>query len=207
MRITQLEPFLRGLLFTDGTVSRALEAHTLRHVVVEALEQGPCAMPAAIAAQLDAVPAEECLRRRIVMRLAGSRPVAWAESHVVPARLPREFLARLGEDPQGIGGSLQQLKLESRRELLWFGLGRRPSWARPGTPLADTLTRCYRVLSRTLPALLICESFSVELRSGVHRMPGCGDDAHEDESLTQRPLEALVDDRPSPGASGSPSAT
>src|ERR1700722_19287731 len=40
-QITQLDSFLRGLLFTDGTVSRALEAHTLCAVAVEPVEQEP----------------------------------------------------------------------------------------------------------------------------------------------------------------------
>ncbi len=37
--IVGLDPFLRGLLFTDGTVSRALEAHTLSRVSVAPVEQ------------------------------------------------------------------------------------------------------------------------------------------------------------------------
>jgi chorismate-pyruvate lyase len=175
VQITQLDAFLRALLFTDGTVSRTLEAHTLSHVSVEALEQEPCPLPAPIAGHLDVTPAEGCLRRRVIMRIARARPSVWAESYVVPRRLPREFLVRLSGDPRGIGGSLQQLKLESRRDLLWFGLGRRPDWAGADTPATPVLIRVYRVLIHGLPALLICESFSIEMHSGLYRMTGCGD--------------------------------
>ena len=45
MQIPQLDSFLRGLLFTDGTVSRALKAHTLCRVAVEPVEQEPGPTP------------------------------------------------------------------------------------------------------------------------------------------------------------------
>lgn len=151
VQITQLDAFLRALLFTDGTVSRTLEAHTLSHVAVEALEQEPCPVPAPIAGHLDVMPAEECLRRRVIMRIAGARPSVWAESYVVPRRLPREFLVRLSGDPRGIGGSLQQLKLESRRDLLWFGLGRRPDWG-GGRHAGDTSAHTLLPRAHTGPA-------------------------------------------------------
>src|ERR1700677_3117525 len=39
VEIPQLDPFLRSVLFTDGTVSRTLEAQALAHVAVDAVEQ------------------------------------------------------------------------------------------------------------------------------------------------------------------------
>ena len=172
VEMTQLDPFLRGVLFTDGTVSRALEAHTLCHVAVEAVEQAPGPVPARVARQLELDPADECLRRRVVMKIAGAQPSVWAESYLALHRMPQEFIAQLNGNPQGIGGSLQQLKLESRRELLWFGVGPPPAWAQHADAPATALTRCYRVLTQGLPALLICESFAVELRSGLYHLMG-----------------------------------
>ena len=43
------------------------------------------------------------------------------------------------------------------------------------TPATPVLTRFYRVLIQGLPALLICESFSIEMHAGLYRMTGCGD--------------------------------
>jgi chorismate-pyruvate lyase len=173
--ITQLDSFLRGLLFTDGTVSRALEAHTLCAVAVEPVEQEPGPTPARITRHLELEGNEECLRRRVLMKIGASQLTSvWAESFVVPERLPAGFLAHLSDDTQGIGGSIQQLKLESRRELLWFGLGASPPWALDTTPVRTTLTRAYRVMTQGLPALLICEAFAVELRSRRYHLAGAG---------------------------------
>jgi len=168
--ITQLDPVLRGLLFTDGTVSRLLEAITLSSVAVEPLEQGPDAAPAALARHLGIAPSAECLRRRVIMRLSDERPIVWAESWFVTERLPPEFLASLSGNAQGIGGSLRALQLESRRELLWFGLGPAPEWSGEADSSTDTLTRVYRVLMAGEATLLICEAFAVARRSGTLRL-------------------------------------
>jgi chorismate-pyruvate lyase len=172
--IAELDPFLRGVLFTDGTVSRALEAHTLCDVVVNTIEQTPGPVPASVAQQLELQATDHCLRRRVVMTIGQLQPSVWAESYLAVQRMPRQFIDQLDGNPQGIGGSLQQLKLESRRELLWFGIGPLPAWARHGDPSpgALALTRCYRVLTRGLPALLICESFALQHRSGVYHLTG-----------------------------------
>ncbi len=171
VQIPQLDSFLRGLLFTDGTVSRALEAHTLCRVAVEPVEQEPGPTPARIARHLELASSDQCLRRRVVMRIGGSRLTSvWAESYVVPQRLPPEFLTRLSGDSQGIGGSIQQLKLESRRELLWFGLGAPPRWAAEASAATTTLTRAYRVVTQGLPALLICEAFAVEMGASHYHL-------------------------------------
>lgn len=177
--ITQLDSFLRGVLFTDGTVSRALEAQSLCQVVVEAVEQAPGPVPAPVARALELDdPTDECLRRRVVMTIAQTQPSVWAETYLAVLRMPQQFITQLDGNPQGIGGSLQQLKLESRRELLWFGVGPLPTWAHSVDPAAAAatlaLTRCYRVLTQGLPALLICESFALELRSGLYHLAGSG---------------------------------
>ncbi|HEY4809440.1 MAG TPA: benzoate-CoA ligase family protein [Solirubrobacteraceae bacterium] len=172
VQITQLDPFLRGLLFTDGTISRQLEAQTLARVAVETVQQDRSFAPARIARYLAIAPTDECIRRRIVMKIDVTAEVSvWAESHLVPIRLPPDFLTQLDGNSQGIGGSLQQLKLESRRELLWFGLGQPPMWAGTDEPTdITTLIRVYRVVTNRLPAMIICEAFAVELRSGLYHL-------------------------------------
>jgi chorismate-pyruvate lyase len=167
--IGALDPLLRSLLFTDGTVTRALEAQTLARVAVEVLEQTQASLPSHAARYLDAEPDADCLRRRVAMSTSRSRPAVWAESHILLERLPDDFLELLNRGSQGIGGSIERSHLESRRELLWFGLGAAPSWAAPGTSPGSALVRLYRIFTDDRPALLICEAFAVERRLGVYR--------------------------------------
>jgi chorismate-pyruvate lyase len=170
--IVHLDSFLRGLLFTDGTVSRALEAHTLSSVAVEPVEQTEISPPARAARYLEVRRTEECIRRRVIMTISAATPSVWAESYVAPQRLPPTFLGVLGGDSQGIGGSLQQLRLESWRELLWFGLGPPPEWSGAQGSDATTLTRFYRIITGGRPALLISEAFAVEMHAGRYRLIG-----------------------------------
>jgi chorismate-pyruvate lyase len=170
--LAALNPFLRGLLLTDGTVSRTLEAHTLRPVLVERVEQSEQTVPLEHAGHLLLADDELCLRRRIAMRIAAEEPSVWAESFVVPGRLPPAFLSALSGNGQGIGGSLQQLKLESWRELLWFGLGRPPSWPGQDGSTRRTLRRAYLILTDGRPALLICEDFALREDSGLLGLAG-----------------------------------
>jgi chorismate-pyruvate lyase len=176
VEIGALDPFLRGLLFTDGTVSRALEAHTLSRVTVTALEQVTAPAPAPASAYLRLEKHGECVRRRVTMHIGGERLAVWAESYIVLERLPSRFVATLGATPQGIGGSLQQLKLESARELLCFGLAPPPRWAHRRAS-RSTLTRVYRIITQGRPALLITEHFALEMRSGLYHLVGCADAA------------------------------
>ena len=169
MDIGALDPFLRGLLFTDGTVTRALEVHTLSRVDLEVVDQAAAVGPDEVTQHLQLAAGAECLRRRVIMSLAGA-PVVWAESYIVTDRLPEGFMGLLSESAHGIGDSLQQIKLESWRELLWFELGRSPRWA--SKPTRTTLVRLYRVITDGRPALLITEAFAVESHSGTYRIPG-----------------------------------
>lgn len=173
VNIAHLDPFLRGLLFTDGTVSRALEAQRLSPVAVEAVEQVHAPVPARIARYLDVDEADDCVRRRVIMTSPGTRLSVWAESYVVPDRLPDAFVGSLGDSSQGIGGTLRRLKLEDWRELLWFGLGPAPLWSR-ASPAAMTLTRFYRIITQERPALVISEAFGVEMHLGQYRLKDSG---------------------------------
>jgi chorismate-pyruvate lyase len=169
--IVGLDPFLRGLLFTDGTVSRALEAHTLSPVTVTPVEQVTEHVRQPTAGYLAVAEGRECLRRRVTMHLGDTHLAVWAESYILPERLPSQFEATLGETPQGIGGSLQQLKLESSRELLCFGLAPPPVWAKRRAS-APTLARVYRIVTQAQPALLITEHFALQRRLGRYQLVG-----------------------------------
>ncbi len=118
------------LLFTDGTVTRTLEAQTLSPVSVDVVSQ--CRIPAseAIAPHLAVESGMEVVRRRVRIGVGEPPlPTIWAESHMVPNRLPEDFLSALDDASDGIGGSVQQVQLESWRQMLWFGFDRVPEWS------------------------------------------------------------------------------
>jgi chorismate-pyruvate lyase len=170
--IDLLDPFLRNLLFTDGTVTRALEVQTLAPVLVTRLSQAEVSpVPAEVAGYLETGEDEVAIRRRVGIA-AGSDAAAaiLAESHILPDRLPPGFLGLLDGAPDGIGQSLQRIALESYRELLWFGLDAAPAWAADSG--GETIRRLYRIVSSRQAAILISESFAVERHDGRYHLVG-----------------------------------
>jgi chorismate-pyruvate lyase len=170
--LVEMEPFLRGLLFTDGTVTRTLEVKTLSRVSVEVVDQIETTVAGQTANHLRVPSNTEAVRRRVLIGTqASTEPVIWAESHLLPSRLPPRFLGVLRGAPDGIGQSLQQVELESWRDLLWFGLDSRPRWGDGDTRTpSPVITRVYRVITGSRPALLISESFSVTYADGAYRL-------------------------------------
>lgn len=174
VEIDAVEPFLRSLLFTDGTVTRALGVQTLAPVCVERIGQSRAPMPADVAECLEIEPEAESIRRQVSIGVGpAGPPLLWAESHIVPERLPPGFLGLLDGAPDGIGQSLQRVALENYRELLWFGLDAPPQWATAvSTDAVGAIRRLYRVVNDGQPAILISESFAVERRGGWYRIAG-----------------------------------
>jgi chorismate-pyruvate lyase len=165
--ITKLDPSLRNLLFTDGTVTRSLEVQALSPVRVDVLDQRRARVGGSAAASLAVAEGSEAIRRRVAIGLGSGSALIWAESHILPARLPEGFLNVLGESPEGIGQSLREVQLESWREMLWFGLDSAPSWgASEGGE--RVVHRRYRVITMGRPAMSISESFAVERRAGSY---------------------------------------
>lgn len=169
--IAELDPTLRCLLFTDGTVTRTLEVQALTRISVDVVAQAKTPAPERVAHCLDTPSGTEAVRRRVVIGAGPEAPVMWAESHIVPSRLPSRFIDVLGRAPDGIGESLQQVQLESWRDMLWFGLDTLPEWSGVAQPQESAaLTRLYRVITGGHPALLISESFAVRRRAGTYHL-------------------------------------
>ena len=107
--------------------------------------------------------------RRLVSISAGPAPAPalLAESYLVPDRLPPGFMAVLDGAPDGLDQALRRVSLESRCELLWFGLESPPAWAT--VSLEDcVIQRLYRIVSGGQASILISESFAVERRDGLY---------------------------------------
>lgn len=168
--LAALDPTLRCLLFTDGTVTRTLEVQALSRVSVDVVAQAQTPALEHVASCLDVPDGMEAIRRRVVIGTGLAAPVMWAESHIVSNRLPRGFLDVLGKAPDGIGESLQQVQLESWRDMLWFGLDTLPEWSGVDRRGSTALTRLYRVITGNRPALLISESFAVQQHGGTYRL-------------------------------------
>jgi chorismate-pyruvate lyase len=169
--LAELDPALRCLLFTDGTVTRTLEVQALSRVSVDVVAQAKAPALERQAQCLEVPDGMESLRRRVVIGAGSAAPVMWAESHIIPSRLPAGFLEVLGNAADGIGESLQQVQLESWREMLWFGLDTLPTWSGvERQPKPTALTRVYRVITASRPALLISESFAIQRREGIFHL-------------------------------------
>lgn len=170
--LVAMDPYLRGLLFTDGTVTRTLEVQTFSPVSVEVVNQSESTATGLTAEHLRVPATTMTIRRRVRIGLGeATTPVIWAESHIAPSRLPPGFLAVLGESPDGIGESLQQVRLESCREMLWFGIDSLPRWGNFGSvDESKVLRRLYRVIARGRPAMLISESFAIRSIAGVYHL-------------------------------------
>jgi chorismate-pyruvate lyase len=169
--LVAMDPCLRSLLLTDGTVTRTLEAQTLLPVSVEVMAQEDSLLAGGASKLLEATDGTAAIMRRVAISVGSPpRPVVWAESHIVPDRLPAGFLGVLGDSRDGIGESLQRVRLESAREMLWFGLGEAPDWSQPGAAERAFLLRLYRVIAQGRPAMLISETFAMEQRAGVYHL-------------------------------------
>jgi chorismate-pyruvate lyase len=169
--LVAMDPYLRGLLFTDGTVTRTLEVQALSPISVKVTEQEESPAKDEVAKRLEVPAGTAAIQRRVTIGLgAPAAPVIWAESHIVPDRLPAGFLAVLDDSPDGIGQSLQQVKLESWREMLWFGLDSSPEWSQANEEVRTVLLRLYRVIMQGKPAMLISESFAIEQTFGSYHL-------------------------------------
>jgi chorismate-pyruvate lyase len=140
-------------------VTRAIEARSLQRVAVRVRDEHESMLDDAAAICLELPLAVAARRRHATIHVADRpAPAVFAESVIVPERLPGWFDAVLRNSSQGLGQALAAGTLESRRELLWFGLG-----VREATPV---LVRAYRVLLEGRPAMLIQEAFTVRRAAG-----------------------------------------
>jgi chorismate-pyruvate lyase len=144
-----LSPELRVILLHDGTLTTALEACRLSLVTVDVRRQAHIGLDETSARLLAARIGAAAISRSVDIR-DGITAELLAEAHsvLIAHRLPTRFPDILATCQKGLGEALAQLRLECRRELLWFG--RSPS---------GDIARGYRVICREQPVLLIEESF------------------------------------------------
>lgn len=165
INLARLTPFQRGLLVTDGTVTRLIEAYTFLTVEVVLLQQTKQILDTEHT-WLKLPAGEEIISRQVILQThsqEASSPTihTYADSLIVPQRLPQSLLNELESDKQGLGGLLRHSGLETRRELLWCGM----ETLNDLPPTIEDLegetfiSRTYRVFANQEPLMLINEKF------------------------------------------------
>jgi chorismate-pyruvate lyase len=155
-RLSDLPPFLRALLVTDGTVTKILEAYFWEPVAVDTLEQRFESAQAPVP-WIDVAVGARCLIRDARLRGVHSGHVfAEAFSLIRTELIPPDFRRRLIDREIGIGALIRDSGLESYREVLDVGLD------------ADGLEggsvfRTYRIVIARRPVILITEHFPLRL--------------------------------------------
>ena len=161
VNLRALSAFQRALLVIDGTVTKFIEAYQMEPVDVSRLSQRPSVLPAEDI-RLEAGAGESVIVREVLLTGRFSRTVyAYAISLLVPGRLPEQLTGALDIDGTSLGRVLLGQRLETRREVLWFGreqLDDLPEAVRHHTG-DEFVSRTYRIIAGGLPIILISEKF------------------------------------------------
>lgn len=160
-----ISPFLRALLTIDGTVTKLIEAVAMEPVHIERLSQTNVTL-SADHPWLEAAAGTEVIAREVLLRGARTGTIfAYAPSLLITARLDEEIQEALERHPGGIGRVLLEAKLETRREILWYGrehVGDDPAHPHPLGEM-DVISRAYQVIRGGSPIMLINEQFPARL--------------------------------------------
>ncbi|MYK23995.1 DUF98 domain-containing protein [Candidatus Poribacteria bacterium] len=166
--LARLTPFQRGLIVTDGTVTRFIEAYTFAPVEVVLLHQKKQTL-SSDHDWLQLPTGEEVISRQITLQSPQEKTASpiiytYADSLIVPKRLPKSILEGLGSDTQGLGRLLQHSGLETRRELLWCGIETLIDLPPAIAHLEGEsfISRAYLVFANQEPLILINEKFPFE---------------------------------------------
>ncbi len=165
INFARLTPFQRGLIVTDGTVTRFIEAYIFAPVEVVLLQQKKQTLFAENKwLQLSA--GEEVISRQITLQThqeTESPPIihTYADSLIVLKRLPKSILEGLESNKYGLGKLLQRSGLETRRELLWCGIETLKNLPLTIAHLENRtfISRAYLILANQEPLMLINEKF------------------------------------------------
>ncbi|WP_295384518.1 chorismate pyruvate-lyase family protein [uncultured Thiodictyon sp.] len=178
IQLAELAPFLRALLVTDGTVTKALEAYFWEPVAVDTLEQRFETAEEPVP-WIGLAAGDRCLIRDARLRgVHSGRIFAEALSLIRTELIPPDFRRRLIDREIGIGVLIRDSGLESYREVLDVGLDHgddapgEPPGSAPGPapgPAGDNerfVFRTYRIVIGGRPVILITERFPLTLFGG-----------------------------------------
>ncbi len=168
INLSQLTPFQRVLLGTDGTVTRFIEAYTFSPVEIVLLHQEMQTLPTDHI-WLDAAKGTRVIARQVMLQTrqgVGQQLTihTYATSLIVQNRIPQVIREGLTIKGRGLGQLVQRSSLETRRDLLWCGLERPKDLPKAlihleGEPF---LSRAYRIVADGQPIMLINEQFPLD---------------------------------------------
>ena len=168
INLSQLTPFQRALLVADGTVTRFIEAYTFSPVEVVLLCQEAQTL-STDHVWLEIEKGKEVIVRQVMLQTGhreDQQPTVhtYATSLIVLNRIPQVIREGLTLKGKGLGQLLQHSGLETRRDLLWWGLERPKDLPDAllhleGEPF---LSRTYRIVTDGYPIMLINEQFPLD---------------------------------------------
>jgi chorismate-pyruvate lyase len=159
VNLRTLSPYQRALLTIDGTVTKFLEAITMQPIDVAILSQEIRRLPESHD-WLEVEPGTPVIAREVVLRGRHDQTLhAFAASLLVIERLPDAVKEALTNNPGGLGRILLDSKLETRREVLWYGRQRADQPRVDELAGRELLSRTYRIISAGHPLMLINEQF------------------------------------------------
>lgn len=158
-----LSPFQRALLVIDGTVTKFIEAYTMEPIEIIRLAQStqPMSMDNI---WLDTSKGTDVIVRQVILRGEYSGTLyAYAVSLIVPNRLPDKIKRGLEIDGEGLGRILLGGRMETRRDVLWYGREKLKKLPEAIQHLTDGefISRTYRIFAGGQPIMLINERFPV----------------------------------------------
>lgn len=160
-----LTPYQRALLTIDGTVTKFIEAYRMEPVNVVLLDQQTHELEAAHP-WLEIEQGTTVISRQVLLQGRYSRTLfAYAVSLLVHDQLPEAVREDLKVHPGGIGQVLIKNRLETRREVLWYGREHIDALPEPVCSMTDGrfISRTYRIICKGNPFMLINEKFPVSV--------------------------------------------
>ncbi|MFQ5643113.1 MAG: chorismate--pyruvate lyase family protein [Thiogranum sp.] len=157
----KLSSFQRILLTTDGTVTEILEAQLWEAIHIVKLYQDSIETQSTIPF-LDIGPGTEIMVRKVLLRGKYShKNYIYAESILMPERLPDSIRESLLETEKPIGQLIMQNRMESFREILTCRLEEAGELGGYFDIPDDAMlvSRTYRVFANRQPIMLITEKF------------------------------------------------
>ena len=143
------------LLTTDGTVTQLLEIYTGEKIRVQKLEH---ALVKGAPSSLGVSATEPVLSRRILLRGA-TRPYMYAQSWLVPSRMPRGMQETILQTDTPIGQLWKASRLETFREIIDFRREQDSEVAALFGIDDSLLSRTYLISAGGAPMGLIVEKF------------------------------------------------
>jgi len=161
VNLRALDPYHRALLVIDGTVTKFVEVYNLEPIDVVRISMEERTLPMDHM-WLEAPQGTSVLAREVVLRGKYSyRVYAYATSLIIPDRLPDQIRQGLEVDSGGIGRIILNSRLETYREVLWYGKERPEHLPRQIHFLENEefISRTYRIIANHQPIMLINEKF------------------------------------------------